>query len=746
MANDYYTATFSSAHTLARAAAVLTQLQGIETGLTLLPSKLNFYEGKVSWCGNDTGAADAYLVATPYTSGVTYTHGLHVRFRAVNANTAASTLNVNSLGVKAIKRYNGDALTLGDITAGMIVDAVYNSTAGYFVMTGALGGVATAAAASATAAASSATAAASSASDASTSATAAASSATAAAASAASINLPALAGATLKFLRVNAGETGYEHRSAAQVLDQMSAKLTDIVALAVTDSNLMVANGTTWVAESGADLRTSIGVGTGNTPQFTGIEIGHASDTTLVRVSAGVVSIEGSNVILANMLAANVFTFLGTPSSANLAAALTDETGSSTVLFGDQAVSAASTVQFAVVGIGAARTEGLLHVNPGAAGTWVANSDWNIVLEAAATGGVIVATPDANTGYYVFSSPTTTNSYGASISWNYSGGVLDIATNKAGSVIQFNVEANSQRAELNSTGLTVHASGVTAQHDGVLHVMSGTAGAVTANASADEAVFEAAGNGGISIIVPDANNASVMLGTLSDNDGALLEWDYDGDIFAIGTNKAGATTRLRGGAGATALDLKAGNGVYVGAFANAGATTPHGVSITFSAAAPDDNTQIFLSCVDTGATRCIIYSDGDLQNHDNSYGAISDRRLKQDIALCASQWDDVKALGAIVSKYRFISDVEANDNAPRHIGLIAQDVLSISPGLVQKGADGYYAVQYSILYMKAVKALAENMVRTEGLETWRGAAQNSIDAHQARLDNHEERIAMLEAA
>jgi hypothetical protein len=39
-----------------------------------------------------------------------------------------------------------------------------------------------------------------------------------------------------------------------------SARLVDIAALAVTDSNIIVGNGTTWVAETGATARTSLGV------------------------------------------------------------------------------------------------------------------------------------------------------------------------------------------------------------------------------------------------------------------------------------------------------------------------------------------------------------------------------------------------------------------------------------------------------------------------------------------------------
>ncbi len=42
----------------------------------------------------------------------------------------------------------------------------------------------------------------------------------------------------------------------------------------------------------------TIGVGTGDSPQFTGVNVGHATDTTITRVSAGVIAVEGTNVSL----------------------------------------------------------------------------------------------------------------------------------------------------------------------------------------------------------------------------------------------------------------------------------------------------------------------------------------------------------------------------------------------------------------------------------------------------------------
>jgi len=48
---------------------------------------------------------------------------------------------------------------------------------------------------------------------------------------------------------------------------------------------------------SAADVRTALGLATTDSPQFTAINLGHASDTTLARVSAGVVSVEGKTLV-----------------------------------------------------------------------------------------------------------------------------------------------------------------------------------------------------------------------------------------------------------------------------------------------------------------------------------------------------------------------------------------------------------------------------------------------------------------
>ena len=65
----------------------------------------------------------------------------------------------------------------------------------------------------------------------------------------------------------------------------------------LADSEMIVGDGSTDpVAESGATLRTSIGVGTGDSPQFTAVNVGAATDTTLARSGAGDLTVEGNAI------------------------------------------------------------------------------------------------------------------------------------------------------------------------------------------------------------------------------------------------------------------------------------------------------------------------------------------------------------------------------------------------------------------------------------------------------------------
>jgi hypothetical protein len=161
-----------------------------------------------------------------------------------------------------------------------------------------------------------------------------------------------------------------------------------------------------------------------------------------------------------------------------------------------------------------------------------------------------------------------------------------------------------------------------------------------------------------------------------------------------------------------------------------------GINVDFSAASPDDNTQYFLYCQDSTESKFVIYSDGDAQSRDNSYGGISDEILKTDIKDANSQWDDIKALK--VRNFKFKTDIEAyGDNANPLIGVIAQEAELVSPKLVyvytKEDGSTNKGFRYSILYMKAVKALQEAMVRIESLEAKDAEYATTITALTARI-------------
>jgi len=173
----------------------------------------------------DSATTDAYAVA-PQPVHAQYFTGMRVRFRAATLNTAASTLNLNGLGNKALE-YNGDAVVTGDIIANQIVEAEYDGTA--FQM----------------------------------------------------LTPP-------NVLDVAQGGSGVASLTDGGVL--LGSGTGDITAFgALADSNFLVGDGTTDpVAESGDTARISLGVGSSDSPTFTGLTTtGHTQRSLETGITAG---------------------------------------------------------------------------------------------------------------------------------------------------------------------------------------------------------------------------------------------------------------------------------------------------------------------------------------------------------------------------------------------------------------------------------------------------------------------------
>jgi len=133
MANDYFNhvANRVQAGTRAIAANVNSVADEIATGLDLLPTEDELKLGLTRYAV-DTGAADAYVLTMPYVPSLT--DGFNLTFKAVNANTGASTMNVNGTGIKSIVNPDGSALIAGTFGANAIIILAYESIGDRYIL------------------------------------------------------------------------------------------------------------------------------------------------------------------------------------------------------------------------------------------------------------------------------------------------------------------------------------------------------------------------------------------------------------------------------------------------------------------------------------------------------------------------------------------------------------------------------------------------------------------------------------
>ena len=84
-------------------------------------------DGGLIFQSTDTGSANTYAIAlTPAVTA--YVAGQVFHFKAANASSGASTLNVNALGAKNIKKKNDQDIAAGDIEQNAIVSVIYDGT------------------------------------------------------------------------------------------------------------------------------------------------------------------------------------------------------------------------------------------------------------------------------------------------------------------------------------------------------------------------------------------------------------------------------------------------------------------------------------------------------------------------------------------------------------------------------------------------------------------------------------------
>ncbi len=103
--------------------------QMAKTG-AVVASKGDFYKESAG------SAADVYLLEADDELADVWRlkNGMRFRFKVVNANTGASTVNINSLGAKDLKLNGGSALAGGELVVNQNAEIVFDETNDYFVL------------------------------------------------------------------------------------------------------------------------------------------------------------------------------------------------------------------------------------------------------------------------------------------------------------------------------------------------------------------------------------------------------------------------------------------------------------------------------------------------------------------------------------------------------------------------------------------------------------------------------------
>ena len=159
---------------------------------------------------------------------------------------------------------------------------------------------------------------------------------------------------------------------------------------------------------------------------------------------------------------------------------------------------------------------------------------------------------------------------------------------------------------------------------------------------------------------------------------------------------------------------------------NSHSSDPYGHLIWFNNAAPDNRTNTFLICQDSGATRLTIYSDGDVLTSDAAE-LTSDQTLKENIVDATSKLEDLKKIK--VRNFNWKASYHPEKSKKKLLGFIAQEVEQVFPALISEHdiSSGDHTKDDHTPVMKKgikqawapilVKALQEAIEKIETLET-----------------------------
>jgi hypothetical protein len=164
----------------------------------------------------------------------------------------------------------------------------------------------------------------------------------------------------------------------------------------------------------------------------------------------------------------------------------------------------------------------------------------------------------------------------------------------------------------------------------------------------------------------------------------------------IGTTSPGAKLSLFGNAGGRALSV------------NPNSSTEAGIEITVGANSTGQDA-LYVYSTSNSQFNAFIRSNGNLENRNNSYGGISDIKLKENITNAKPKLNDLNKVRVV--NYNF------KNEETKQLGVIAQELQEIFPGMVEETEDKdregkllgttTKSVKYSVFVPMLIKAVQE---------------------------------------
>ena len=119
----------------------------------------------------------------------------------------------------------------------------------------------------------------------------------------------------------------------------------------------------------------------------------------------------------------------------------------------------------------------------------------------------------------------------------------------------------------------------------------------------------------------------------------------------------------------------------------------------------------------TTSLNFLVRGNGNVLNSNNSYGSLSDQRLKENIVDATPKLEKLNQVRVV--NFNMIGDEQ------KQIGVVAQELEQVFPGMVEEDQEGIKAVKYSVFVPMLIKAIQEQQQMIETLQAKVAALENA---------------------